>query len=457
MTKENKQEFFKYVSLNVLGMVALSLYFVVDTIFIGQALGNNGLAALNFAIPLFGVIHASGLMIGVGGAIKYNVFKSQGQQLKANRVFTSTLVFGVVLSLIFMILGLFFHDNMTRLLGARVGHVTFNMTADYVRVILLFSPLYILHNILVAFIRNDGMPAIAMGGLLTSSVANITFDYLFLFVLPLGMFGAAIASSIGALLGLIPLSMFFILKKNTVTLGPFKGAFKFWPLIITLGLSTFLINFSYSAVMSLFNRLLDGLQGTTAVAAYSIIANLSLLSISVFVGVSQGVQPLLTQAYSKNDSDKMRHILALASFLIIALSTVIYTMFWFFGDVIVSGFNRDHDLVLQALAVEGMNIYFIGLFFAGLNILYSVFFSAIERPRFGLFIVLLRGLVIIIPISIILSRLYGVRGVWFSFLLAEALTLLIAYIVYIFKVKASDIFNNRNYVAPEHPYHHSEL
>ncbi len=429
------QEFFKYVSLNVAGMLAISLYIMVDTIFIAQALGNNGLAALNFAIPIYGVTHASGLMLGVGGAIKYNVYKTQGKQALANRVFSATILLGTIFALVFMVAGFFFYEDVARLLGARSESETFSMTADYLRVLLVFSPLYLANNILVGFIRNDNEPTIAMGGMVTSSVSNIGFDYLLLFVFPLGMLGAALATTFSAVLAFLYLMTFFIRKKNTVKFGTFKGAQVFWVTILMLGVSTFLVDFSYSVVMTLFNRILDGLGGTVAVAAYGIIANLSLLSISVFIGVSQGVQPLLTRAYSRGYVQRLRQNFFSGVMVVLALSGLIYSIFLIFGEAIVSAFDRDNDAMLQTLAFDGIRIYFVGLFFAGLNILYSAFFSAIERPRLGLLVVLLRGFIFIIPIALLFASLFEINGVWMSFVVAEGLTLVVAY--GIFKVKAS--------------------
>lgn len=431
------QEFFKYVSLNVVGMLAISLYIMIDTVFIAQALGNDGLAALNFAIPIYGVTHASGLMIGIGGGIRYNVHKSQGEQDKANRVFTSTLVLGALFSLVYITAGIFFHEDVARVLGARPDTVTFSMSADYLRVLLLFSPLYLLNNILVAFIRNDGAPSIAMGGMVTSSMSNIGFDYLLLFVIPLGMFGAALATTLSAVVALLYLSTFFLRGKNVMRLGAFNKGYMLFGTILVLGFPTFLVDFSYSVVMSVFNRLLDSLQGTVAVAAFGIIANLSLLSIAVFIGVSQGVQPLLTRAYSKGRVDNLKANLGTAIIAVVGLSGVIYGIFLIFGETIVSAFDRDNDAQLQSLALEGIRIYFVGLFFAGLNILYSAFFSAIERPRLGLLIVLLRGFVVILPLALLLSHFFGIRGVWLSFVLAEGITLVVAYIVFKVKMRAS--------------------
>ena len=444
MNNAHLKTFIRYVSLNVAGMLALSMYILIDTIFVAQALGNVGLAALNFAIPIYGIVHASGLMIGIGGAIRYNVLKSRGEQARANTVFTATILLAGVFAVVYITAGIFFHEDVTALLGARRGTLTFSMTADYLRVILLFSPLYLANNVLVAFIRNDGVPSIAMKGMLTSSISNIVFDYLLLFVIPLGMLGAALATSFSAMLALLYLSTFFIRRKNTVRIGSPAGVFALWPLILALGLPTFLVDFSYSAVMSLFNRLLDSLQGTVAVAAFGIIANLSLLSIAAFIGVAQGVQPLLTRAYSKYDFHTLRKHFAYAMAVLVGLSTFGYAVFFFFSDSIVSLFNRDDDPALQTLAVDGMRIYFIGLFFAGFNILYSAFFAAIERPRLGLVIVLLRGFLFIIPFAVLLRHWFGIEGVWSAFVLAELLTFLVAYGLFLVK------FRRRYVLRAEH-------
>ena len=131
------KEYLKYTSLSILGMLGFSCYILVDTFFVSLALGTSGLTALNIAVPVYGVIHGIGLMLGMGGATRYSVLRSKGEEDKANAVFTNTLYLAAAFSVIFVLVGVFLSGNIARLLGA--DQYTYEMTEIYLRVLLLFS------------------------------------------------------------------------------------------------------------------------------------------------------------------------------------------------------------------------------------------------------------------------------------------------------------------------------
>lgn len=158
------KEFARYTSLNVLGMIGLSCYILADTFFISLGLGADGLAALNLAIPIYSFINGSGLMIGMGGGTRYSILKSQGNHREANRVFTNVLYLAAVLAFLFVAAGLLFAGDIVRLFGG-TGNV-FTMSRTYLRVILLFAPAFLMNNVLLCFVRNDGAPQLSMAAML---------------------------------------------------------------------------------------------------------------------------------------------------------------------------------------------------------------------------------------------------------------------------------------------------
>lgn len=156
--KGTLREFARYTSLNVLGMIALSCYILADTFFVSLGLGADGLTALNLAIPVYSFIHGSGLMIGMGGGTRYSILKSQGNHQEADRVFTNVLYLAAVLAALFVAAGLLFAGDLVRLFGG-TGAV-FTMCRTYLRVILLFAPAFLMNNVLLCFVRNDGAPSL---------------------------------------------------------------------------------------------------------------------------------------------------------------------------------------------------------------------------------------------------------------------------------------------------------
>ena len=185
----------------------------------------------------------------------------------------------------------------------------------------------------------------------------------------------------------------------------------------------------------LFNALLLNLAGNTAVAAYGVVANLSLVILAVFTGVAQGTQPLLSSAFGLGHYTQLKILMRYAVITVLALSLVFYLLILWQPDLIVSWFNSEQNAQLQETARQGLLFYFIGIFFAGINILLSIFFTSTEQPLPGQIVSLLRGLFLIVPAALLLSGLFGVSGVWLSFPAAELLTLIVGGWLYLWRSK----------------------
>ena len=198
------KEFFRYVSQNVLGMIGLSCYILADTFFIARGLGTKGLTALNLAIPVYSFVNGCGLMLGMGGATKYSIFRGKKEDKKGNQIFFHAVAFALVFAAVFMLTGIFLSDRLALVLGA--DREVFDMTRVYLRVILLFSPAFIFNDIFVCFVRNDGNPKLSMIAMLLGSFSNIILDYIFIFPLNLGILGAVLATGFAPVISMCILS-----------------------------------------------------------------------------------------------------------------------------------------------------------------------------------------------------------------------------------------------------------
>lgn len=208
----NLKEFATYASLNVLGMIGLSCYILADTFFVAQELGTNGLAALNLAIPAYSLLHGGGLMLGMGGATQYTILKSQHDLHRANRAFTVTIILAMIFSAALFVTGVFLSGPIAEALGADKD--VFDMCQTYPKVLLLFSPLFVVNNIMLCFVRNDGAPQLAMVAMVSGSLANIVLDYIFIFPLNMGIFGAVLATGFAPIISLMVLSVFSFREKT---------------------------------------------------------------------------------------------------------------------------------------------------------------------------------------------------------------------------------------------------
>lgn len=412
-TKLYFREFLKYSSLNVLGMIALSCYILADTFFVSKALGADGLAALNLAIPVYSFINGSGLMIGMGGGIKYSIAKSQGAAQRADQTFTNSAVLTAVIAACFFLTGLLASGPLALLLGA--DGTVYEMTRTYLQVILLFAPMFMTNNLLLCFIRNDGAPQLSMTAMITGSLSNVVLDYVFMFPFGMGIFGAVLATGLAPVISILVLSPYLFRRKNQFHLRKCRISGKLALGIFSSGLPSLITEVSSGIVIIVFNTIILGIAGNIGVAAYGVIANLSLVVMSIYTGISQGIQPLLSSGCGTGNRKKIQSVLRYALVSAVLISAVVYVCVFFGADPIAAVFNSEQNATLQSIAVTGLKIYFTACVFAGFNIILSVYFTSTENALPAHIISILRGFVVIIPMAFLLSAAAELLGVWAAF------------------------------------------
>ena len=435
--------FFRYVSANVLGMIGFSCYILADTFFIARGIGADALAALNLALPAYSLMNGTGLMIGMGAAARYSLSAAQPKDKAHQTIFTHALYLSVLAAVIFSLSGALLPGQIAHILGANgetIGYAT-----DYLRILLLFSPLFLGNNLLTCFVRNDGAPGLSMTGMITGSLTNIVLDYVFVYPLGMGMTGAAIATATAPLVGIAVLSTHFIKKKNQFRVLPgVRVSGKRWLDICSLGVSSLISELSSGIVIIVFNFLILSLNGNTGVAAYGILANIALVLVSVFTGIAQGIQPIVSKYASaerrstetSSNGRVLRSIRRYALITALLMALIAYTAVTVWSVPIADLFNRDHDPVLTEIASSGMKIYFVSLFFSGINIVAASFLSSADRPRQAFTVSILRGFVLIIPAAWILAQIAGLTGIWMAVPVTEGIVCLLA-LVFLFKRKSS--------------------
>ena len=411
--------FSRYVSLNVAGMLALSCYILADTFFIANRLGPNGLTALNLAIPVYSLIHGTGLMIGMGGGTLFSIRRSSGDTAGSSCAFTCALRLGAGAALLYLLTGIFAGDMLTGLLGADAS--VYAITQIYLKILLCFAPAFLLNNIMLCFIRNDGEPALSMAAMVTGSLSNIVLDYIFMYPFGLGMAGAAVATGLAPLISLCVLSLHVLRRRSSLSLCKTPFLNRYYGRILSLGLSSLITETASGIVIIAFNLIILSLSGNTGVAAYGIIANLSLVVTSIFTGIAQGLQPLVSYAHGSGNSCEIRTLRRMALISSEATAATIYLLLYLFHSEIIHIFTSDSSL--YAIAKPGIFLYFTGFLFAGANLINAALYSATNHPAPAFIISISRGFIILLPCVFVLSRLLGMTGVWLAFPVTELLTL----------------------------------
>ena len=416
----------RYLLPNILAMIGTSCYILADTFFISLSQGPNGITALNLVLPLYGLIFALGSMIGIGSATRYALGKGSNAP-DYHLYFSNSIIWTLLVGAVFVALGVAVPDGVLRLMGAddtisRVGH-------NYIRIVLCFAPLFMLNFTCTAFVRNDGAPRIAMAATLLSGLFNILFDYLLMFPLGLGMTGAALATGFSPVVSMSICLLHYLSPRNTIRLTPTLPSLRRLLSACQLGVVAFVGEMSSGVTTMVFNFILLHLAGNAAVAAYGIVANIALVGVALFNGISQGLQPLASACHGSGDTQGQSRIYRHSMFIGLCVSAVVVAVVVTFAGTLVAVFNSQHSAQLADYAIPGLRLYFLGFLFAGANIVKSGFYSATGRGRESSILALCRGVVAIVAFAFLLSHLLGITGVWLAFPAAELFTLLLGLVL----------------------------
>ena len=421
------KKYAKYVSQNILGMLGISLYILADTFFISMAKGADGITALNLVLPLYSIIYALGAMIGVGAAIRFAIMKAKGEE-SADFRFFNAFFFACVISIPFMLAGILIPDKIMTFMGADAAIVA--VGTPYTRIFMMFTPFFMLNYVFTSFVRNDGDPGLAMAATLSSSLFNIVFDYILMFPCQMGMAGAALATAISPILGIAICVSHFWKKTNTIRIKLQRPSFRTCLSDCKLGISAFIGELSSGVTTMVFNMIILRIAGNVGVAAYGVVANTSLVAISIFNGVANGSQPLLSEFYGKGKLRDVSKVLRLSIATALVIAIVILAGILAFAEPIVDIFNGEKSIELANYGVPGMRLYFLGFLVAGINIAITGYFSATDKPKEAFVASILRGVLAIIICAIVMASLWGMYGVWLSFGAAEVITLVLNVILF---------------------------
>lgn len=415
-----RAEFFRYVLQNVAGMIGVSVYILADTFFISLGAGADGITVLNLALPVYGLIFAIGSMIGVGTATRYSIKKAQGQP-EVDTYFLHAAFWDILFSIPFVLVGVFAPKMVLKIMGG--DPMIMELGEGYMRVVLMGTPFFMLNYIFTAFARNDQAPTVAMAGSLAGSMFNIVFDYIFMFPMGMGMTGAALATVLSPVVTMSVCCIHYFGKKSSVKFHWRRPSIGLLFSCAQMGISGFVGEISSAVTTTIFNMILLKLTGNIGVAAYGIVANLSLVAMAIFNGISQGTQPLLSRSYGQGDQKSVKTLLKWGLMLTVCVEAILLACAWGFTDPFVAIFNSEGNMELRAYAFDAMRLYFLGYLAAGLNITLVSYFSATGKAVPALVASILRGAVAISLCAVVMSSLFGVNGVWLSFLASELITL----------------------------------
>lgn len=412
-----------YVVRNVVATLGMSLYVLIDTLFISIAAGALGLTTLNLVLPLFNVFNGVGLLLGVGGATIFSLNKVLHPE-RIRDLYSQLIIFAATLGIVLAVLLNVFATPVVNFLGA--NDQTRRMAIIYLRICAWSGPLYMCNYISINFIRNDGNPTLTMKATLTETLSVIVIDWFFIFGCGLKMEGAALAVLFSPLISLIVLSRHRHFAGRQLQLHWARPQLANLGRSAKLGVAAALNELSTGVSIYFFNHVLLQLADNYAVAAYGVISNIAIVVLAIANGVALGVQPIASREYGQHHFTNVTTALKMGTLITLPLATISFVILVTFKLPIIEAFNTAHSAQLVSYARVGLPIYFTSTFFSTLNLLFILFLTAINAARASFTLSILRGYVILLPAILILAALVGINGVWSAVPVTEFLVCIIA-------------------------------
>lgn len=417
----------KYGIPSIVTMWIYSLYTIVDGIFIGKFLGANEIASVNIVMPYVNVSFALGIMTAVGGGTIIAIRLGEGDLKEANRIYSLSTQFFIVLGGLLGFMGIFFPRQLVRILGA--NDVIVDQAQTYLFIISFFTLFYLLSYGFEIFIRIEGNPAYSMVCNFTGAVINIVLDYIFIVHFHWGIAGAALATGMAQLGTALSLGWYLAFRAKKLKFKFTKFDLKAIRALCFNGSSEFLTEIATGIVIIAFNINIMKMIGEKGVSAFGIIGYISTLVTMTMIGFSQGLQPVISYNYGAEKYDRIKKVLKIGIISVTVLGIIFYTAVNFFAHDIISMFVKN-DMKLFAITREAIKIYSFTYILMGLNIIISAYFTAIEDAMISAVLSILRGIIFINTLLYVFPIIFNSRGIWLSAPVNEMVTLIFSLIIF---------------------------
>ena len=417
----------QYALPAIIAQTASSLYNMVDSIFIGQGVGPLAISGLAVTFPLMNLSTAFGTLVGAGAATMLSILLGQKNYKAANKVLGSVVVLNIIIGLIFMAISLAFIDPILYFFGASENTLPF--AKEYMQIILYGNIVTHLYFGLNAAMRSSGSPKKAMGLTLFTVIFNTILDPIFIFVLDLGIAGAAWATVISQ-----TAAMIVVLRHFSDRSRPFhfeKGMFRLDPRVakdsLTIGMGPFLMNTAACLVTLFINQQLRDYSGDLGIGSYGICNRFIFMFIMICMGLNQGMQPIAGYNYGAKQYSRVKEVFWMTAKFGTIVTTICFAIGMFIPRLAAGIFT--HDEALLAMSAEGLRILTIGFPIVGFQMIGTNFFQCLGMVKKSIILSLSRQLLFLLPLLYSLPLWMGSNGVWMSFPISDLLSALLTAIL----------------------------
>lgn len=416
----------KFTLPSIVMMVVMSLYTVVDGMFVSRLVNTDAFSAVNIIYPLLSVVIALGTMFGSGTTAIVSRKMGEGKHREANENVTFIIIFTIILATVLAVFVYIFLNDIILLLGA--NEAIYDYCYAYALPLVFFLPANILQTQFQSLFIANGKPHVGLNITIMGGLANVVLDYYFIAICGMGISGAAIATGIGySIPALYGLAYFTWYKKANLHFVKPKAD---WHMLLRAsanGSSEMVSNLSGSVTTLLFNIIMMRLVGADGVAAISILLYLDFVMIAISLGYSMGVAPLFSYNYGRGETGKIKKLYKLSLGFCIATGALLTGATFVFAEELAGTFVPKGTDVYE-MAIMGLRIYAFSSLIKGYNIFASAMFTAFGNGAVSALLSFLRTFVFLVICLIGLASAFGLSGVWYALPLAEILAVMVAVI-----------------------------
>lgn len=427
--------FAKVVIPSIIAMVIMGAQGIIDGLFLGNFIGPNAMASANIAMPVTQISMAFAMVIGIGGTAFIGRCLGENDIEKARDIFKSCYIAVIVMSVIVVILGLFFSRNLAIIFGA--NEVLIDGTTDYIRIITLLAPTTLFYILFSFANRVIGKPHLFLLGSIAGVVSNIIFNYIFIVLLELGMTGAALATSLSFTMGFL-INIEPMVNKKTV-INIFEGEFDFSLLKKALynGSSEGITGVATGVTVLVFNLTFMHFYGESGVSAFTIVSYIAQFTSMVMFGMADGVTPILSYNFGAGNKERIKKVMVTSIIGNTIMGIMSFLGVIFLGETLI-GFFAKGDIELIELTYSGAKIYAISFLLCGFNIVVSSYFTAKGDALKSVMVSSSRGLTFILIGIFTLPWIWDVTGVWLVAPFADIMCVFVSIFVLTRKPKMYD-------------------
>lgn len=406
-----------------IGILVMSLNILIDTIFVGQWIGSEAIAAINVVLPVSFFIAALGMAIGVGGASIISRSLGEKNIVKAEQTFGNQITLTFLITILVVIFGLFFVNQIIPIFGGKGSLFSFAKT--YYVIVMYGVPVLAFCMMANNTIRAEGKPKNAMYAMLLPSISNLTLDYIFIKVFDMGMMGAAWATSLSYGVCATYIIYFFLSGQSILRpkLSNFFINYNTVLQISSLGSVTLVRQAMVSLTVLLVNNILFTIGGESSITVYAIISRMLMFATFPIFGITQGFLPIAGYNYGAKNWLRVRNIINTSILYSSVLATIVFLLIFFYSDFIPQIFSK--DVIVSEQTPMALRYVFMALPIIGIQLIGAAYFQAIGKAKPALLLTLSRQGFFFIPLLFLLPPYIGIDGVWLSFPIADLLSTLV--------------------------------